>query len=147
MKKSKMTDDDNNRYRYAMRLLIRHPTIDPNTITKELGLAPVVANHAGSQRVTPTGTVLPGVYNATTWGYSARFNGGKYFYEEVRKLIFFLEPHKHFLSNIVDTGGAIDLIVNLPGDINMGDLMIWQVMAQLVTLKVNLGVEVFPDFN
>jgi len=56
-------------------------------------------------------------------------------------------PHKEFLHEIVNGGGTIDLIVHLPGDINIGDCFPWRDMARLSALRVDLGIEVFPDFN
>ena len=48
---------------------------------------------------------------------------------------------------IVKGGGAIDLIVNLPGDLNIGDALPWHEMQRLSALRIDLGIEVFPGFN
>jgi hypothetical protein len=81
------------------------------------------------------------------WGYSVRVEGKRCFGEDIVKLIETLEAHAEFLSEIVKTEGTIDLVVHLPGDINVGDLLPWDVLARLAFLKVSLGVEVFPTFK
>ena len=142
-----MIDDGSGRLRYGVRLLIKHPSIDPDLITKRLNLSPHVANPVGGPRKTPAGTLLSGVYDKSVWGYSVRVEGRKSFCEDMLKLIGSLEPHANFLSEIVKTDGTIDVIVHLPGDVNIGDLIPWQVLARLVVLKISFGIEVFPAFN
>ncbi len=71
------------------------------------------------------------------------------FFSDVVNLINKLEPHKTFLAEIVDGGGFICLIVELPRDDNIGSELSWHEMVRLGALKIDLelGVEVFPDFN
>jgi len=118
-------DEDDERRRYVVRLVIKHPSIDPVLITKGLGLTPHVANLAGGHRESPAGTPLLGMYERSVWGYSVRVEGKRFFFEDVVKLIDILEPHAEFLSEIVETDGTVDLILHLPGDVNIGDLMPW----------------------
>ncbi len=49
--------------------------------------------------------------------------------------------------DIVSGGGAIDPIVRLPGDTNIGDNLRWPDMPRLAALRVDLGIEVFPELN
>ena len=42
-------------------------------------------------------------------------------------------------------GGALQAIVNLPGDTNIGDVMGCDILVRLANLKMDLGIEVFPD--
>jgi hypothetical protein len=51
------------------------------------------------------------------------------------------------LSEIADSGGEIMLIIHLPGDENMGDMLSLREMKRLCTLHISLGVEVFPEFS
>ena len=69
------------------------------------------------------------------------------FFTDVGKVIDRLEPYRDFLLHVVDGGGKINLIVSLPGDINIGDDLPSREMARLCALKIDLGIEVFPDFN
>jgi hypothetical protein len=58
-----------------------------------------------------------------------------------------LEPHKALLNEIADNGGFISLIADLPGDVNIGSDFPWRDMARLSDLHIDLGVEVYPEYN
>jgi len=132
--------------RFGLRLLIKHPTLAAEEITSILGLAPIMANSIGTRRETPAGTVLNGRHQLTTCGHSVRFDGDRRFFSPVIKLIESLEPHSAFLSNIVDTGGSVELIIELSGNKNIGDTLQNSQLARLAKLGVALGIEVFPEF-
>jgi hypothetical protein len=133
--------------RYGVRILIKHPNINPTKITETLGLLPNLFHVAGTPRMTPKGKLLDGVHKLSTWSCWYDVTRNRLFFRDVVKLIDKFEAHRDFLHEIVDGGGSIDLIVNLPGDINIGDSFRWQDMARLSTLRIDLGIEVFPDFN
>ena len=133
--------------RYGIRILIKHPTIDPSKITQVLGIRPNSTTMVGEPRKTPKGASLPGVYRESTWSHWFNVQRNRLFFQDVTKLVETLEPHKQFLHELADQGGTVDLIVNLPGDINIGDDFGWRDMARLVALRIDLGIEVFPDFN
>jgi hypothetical protein len=97
--------------------------------------------------MTPTGLSLPGVYKESAWSHWFRVERNRPFFTDIVKLIDRIEPHKQFLHDIVVGGGTIDLIVGLPGDTNIGDCFRWRDMARLADLRIDLGIEVFPDFN
>jgi hypothetical protein len=141
------TDEEDNGLRYSIRLLIKHPSIDPDRITETLGLAPHLSAIAGSERTTPTGTVLPGPHKVSVWSHSFDVKGKRRFFSDVDAMIDRLEPHKALLSAIADGGGNVMLIVHLPGDVNIGSTLRWREMARLANLHVDLGIEVFPEFN
>ena len=69
------------------------------------------------------------------------------FFSDVTKLIDKLEPQKSFLIEIEQSGGSICLMLDLPGDTNIGSVLSWRDMARLSALRIDLGVEVFSDFN
>lgn len=133
--------------RYSVRILIKHPNIDPARITETLHLKPNISGVAGSQRATPAGKSLPSLYKESGWSHWFKVERNRRFFEDVVKLIDRLEPHQEFLHEIVNGGGSIDLIVHLPGDINIGDSLPWRELIRLGALRIGLGIEVFPDFN
>jgi hypothetical protein len=141
------TNDSERLLRYDVRLLIKHPRIDPQLISERLGLAPKVTHLAGAKRATPTGTPLSGTYRQSMWGWSARTEGKRAFFDDVVALVQQLRAHQAFLSELVDAGGSIEVIVHLPGDKNLGSTIGWQELKIFAELKIKLGVEVFPDFN
>jgi hypothetical protein len=140
-------DEEHNELRYEIRLLIKHPNIDPDRITETLGLAPQVTAVAGGIRKTRTGAILPGPHKVSAWSHSFRIEGNRRFFSDVEKMIDRLEPHKALLTEIADSGGSICLIVDMPGEVNTGSVLHWRYMARLSDLHIDLGIEVFPDMH
>lgn len=132
--------------RFIIVLLIQHPSIDPSMITSQLGLNPYRSWRQGDQRATPKGKILSGTYPDTSWSYCSDICRERLFFSHLKKLLEDLEKHQQFFEQIVAEGGQIYLNVHLAGDENIGDVMSYQLMERLVTLKINLGIEVFPDF-
>lgn len=137
--------DENRMLRYKIRVLIKHPNIDPARITGVLGLNPSVTATAGGARKTPTGRLLPGVHKVSAWTHSYTVRGHRHFFSRIEETITKLESHKAFLAEISDGDGVIYLIVDLLGKTNIGDVLSWQAMMRLSALHINLSIEVFPD--
>ena len=144
---TQVADEESDLFKYQVRLLIKHPTIDPTRITNSLGLSPNISAIAGSARQTPAGTTLSGVHGVSLWSHSFTVKGNRLFFSDIVKMINKLEPHKALLAEIASSGGSIDLIIHLPGAINIGDVFPWREMARLCALQINLGIEVFPNFD
>jgi hypothetical protein len=146
-KPSQMAEEKDDQFRYQVRLLIKHPDIDPAHITNTLGVIPNISAIAGSTRKTPVGTILAGLHKVSLWSHSFDVKGNRWFFSAVAEMIDKLEPQKTFLTEIADTGGSIELIVNLPGAVSIGDVFPWHDMARLCAMRINLGIEVFPEFD
>ena len=146
-----MTDEEDGSFsdalQFDLRLLIRHLSMDPDVITRVLGLEPFFVNRAGAARKAPNGTPLGGFYKENAWSYSAQHDGKRSFFDEVMNLVARLEPHAGLLNEVVKTGGTIELIVNLDGHNNIGDTLPSSQMARLIRLNIGLGIEVFPEFS
>jgi hypothetical protein len=130
--------------RFKLRLLIKHPTIDPDTITKQLDRVPNLTQRAGSKRKTPTGTELAGTYPVSAWQWSERFETDD-FGTAISHLIEQLQPRAALFHEIVETGGRTQLILDLPGARNIGSYVGSQTLKQMAELKLDFGLEVFPD--
>jgi hypothetical protein len=137
----------NKSLRFKIRLLIRHPTIDPDRITNTLQLTPHLSAMVGTVRKTPVGTILPGLHRDSVWSHSFRVERNRFFFSDAVRLINKLEPHQAFLVQLDESGGSTTLILDLPGDSNIGDVFSWHEMARLSALRIALGIEVFPEFN
>ena|SRR5215510_12203567 len=130
--------------RYCVRLLIKHPSIDPAVITQRLGIQPSGPTwKVGTARTTPKGKPVSGVYRESTWSHSVEVHDKRSFFDEVVELLKCLEPNREFLSELADSGGRAELILDLFGDRNIGDSLSWEHLERLAALRLNLGVEVF----
>jgi hypothetical protein len=147
MTNAQVDDDERGPLRYSIRILIRHPNIDPDRITNTLGLTPHRSAMVGSVRKTPTGRILPGLHTDSMWSHWFRVERNRLFFSDVVDLIDRLEPHKNFLIELERTGGSTSLVVDLPGDVNIGDVLSWSQMARLSAMRISLSIEVFPEFN
>ncbi|MEW6642141.1 MAG: hypothetical protein AB1586_16670 [Pseudomonadota bacterium] len=140
-------DTDAGEFRFYLRLLIKHPTIDPKLITKELGLSPHLAHVVGTERITPMGTKLSGRYEESTWGWAKRVQGRRAFLDDVSDLALQLQKSQHFIASLIAGGGNVTMIVDLPGDVNIGSVLSSVGLKRLADLGIDLGIEVFPELS
>jgi hypothetical protein len=54
-------------YEFTIALCVRHPTIDPSSITQSLGIEPQHSWRAGEVRRGPAGEAIEGVYHQSYW--------------------------------------------------------------------------------
>lgn len=134
-------------FKYRVVLTIKHPNLDARRISRTLGIKPTNHWTAGEGRVTPAGTRLPGTNAASLWTASKEVAGDRFFFGGVLDLVTRLESAAHFISEIVESGGTISIIIQLPGTRNIGDEINWPQLARLVALKVTLGIELFLEFD
>lgn len=142
-----MSKDDNARYRFGVRLLVKHRKIDLSYLTKALGMEPDTLWLAGARRTSPRGEIISGVYRDSVWSHAIEINGKRAFFSELNKFVRKLTRHKSALRRTTRTGGKVELIVELPGGVNIGDSISWESMKTLSALCIDLGIEVFPEFG
>ena len=78
------------------------------------------------------------------WRHVVRKQGQRRFFAGLPQLLTRLLPKREFLARIVSEGGSAMVIVNLPGDVNMGDVVKPETLRLLADLGLELGLEVFP---
>lgn len=81
------------------------------------------------------------------WGHNFKTIGRRDFFSDLEKLVEKLSPHKRAFTRFVGQGGTIEVIIELAGDVNIGDSISWRSLAALSGLKIDLGIEVFPEFG
>ena len=131
---------------FTMRLLIRHPYIDPDDITRKLKLEPDLLWRVNEARTSPAGRPLAGAHKTSMWSKSLVIEDKRSFFDELNELLERLEMNKEFVKKLTDDKGIVTVIFDLHGRINIGDVVTWRTMGRLAALQVNLGVEVFPNF-
>ena len=135
------------RLRFSVLLRVRHPSLKPDEISKGLGLLPDHSRCVGERRSTPAGTLLPGYNKLTLWSAGQDSVHQRAFFEKVMMIIDHLETFREFVAQITDTDGKVDIMIQLPGDINIGSDLTIDDLGRLYRLKVSIGVEVFPHMG
>lgn len=120
---------------YSVRLLITHPTMLVGEVTAALGMEPDHSWNAGERKFT----------NNMMWGYTSWTEGKRLFFDEVHQILEWLHEEQVFVSRLLASGGELQVIVQLPGTINVGDVLKFETMSLAVKLGVTIGVEVFPN--
>lgn len=80
------------------------------------------------------------------WRHTTR-GKGRAFFEGLRTVLSTLQPKRAFLEELVAGGAKLTLIINLPGDVNMGDVAEPETLQAISDLGLELGVEVFPKMK
>jgi hypothetical protein len=134
---------------YSAFLRVRHPSIDPDEITRELGLAPAHAWAAGSPRGTePARGAHPDSYwfaplEVPAWRHAAplpEWLGSQTLPLESFLLaqVRLLTPHKSFFARINIEGGSCELAVTL----GMQGRLVVELPASLVRSLAALDLSV-----
>lgn len=103
-------------YSFSVALRIWHPNIDPEVISRSLGLKAKHAAMAGAERTTPKGRKLSGVHAESYW-HSDPFERGDYasaddLAEDVlASVVEALAPKKAFLLLLREQGARLHLQV------------------------------------
>jgi len=122
---------------------IEHPTLTPQEITAALGLAAQISHRVGAPRMTLKGTPLAGDYRDTRWRHSVEHTlHAQWFAKEVAALVERLKPHRAFLHELRATGGRAFLCLQF-FDGHFSDAMPRDLLAALVDLDLDLGIEIF----
>ena len=136
-------------YRYLVSLRIWHPTINPDSITRKLGMQPFRKRMVGEQRSTPKGNTLQGINKDTYW--TAELHTGKSLSSRKIALEDFLTDQlarfkkmgKYF-GHIRKTGGRIGLFVGLFCDKNMGAEFPSSLLAAMGKLGIDVSLDIYP---
>jgi len=94
-------------YYFSIRILVRHPSMPVADLTVAMGDEP---NHSGE----------PHDQNGAFWSLVSETTGKRDFFSEVSEIVSWLEGRRKDIRCILATGGSIQVIVQLPGDRNIG---------------------------
>ncbi len=136
-------------YKFSIALRIWHPSIDPQVITKKLGLQPKFTAFAGQLRQTPNGRPLGGTYAESYWS-SDPFGRGEYSSTDNRaedalaEVLEVLRPHKQFLLLLREQDARIYLQVSSFSGRNYNLELSPQFLASCVELGLSVVHDVYP---
>jgi Domain of unknown function (DUF4279) len=149
VRKGCMTEQNNpdledTQRRFDVELFIVHPSLDPEEISRVLGLEGHFSHRVGEPRKTPRGTLLSGVHPDTRWRHSVRHTvAEQWFASAVVDFVGRLEPHREFLASLRETGGSATVIIQFLGDGYLADSIPLTTLVKLGELGLSLGIECF----
>ncbi|RZI61990.1 MAG: hypothetical protein EOP37_05500 [Rubrivivax sp.] len=135
MQKIGMQGDGELAYYYSVRLLIRHPTLLVREVSEALGMEPHHYWNAGERDFT----------QSMMWSLTSWTEGKRLFFDEIYDVLLWLQEKQDFVSHMRASGGDLQIIVQLPGAINIGDTLSLDALPLAAKLGVSIGVEVFPN--
>lgn len=131
---------------FDVELFIIHPSLDPEDISRVLGLEAHFSHRVGEPRKTPAGTLLAGLHPDTRWRHSVRHTvTEQWFASAVVDFVGRLEPHAKFFASLRETGGSATVIIQFLGDGYFADSMPLTTLVKLSELGLSLGIECFVD--
>ncbi len=156
---------------FELTLRIRHPSMDPATISRELRLEPEHSFKAGEPRTSTSGIAAAAVHGESYWlgtlnpeSWSAEqsafdFPGrprGTATKERMRAMVMdslgmaltlgashFLRAHGEFLRRVQTDGGDVGLIVEVPA----GSAFSFTLTPQVAKVLCDLGISVDFEFT
>jgi hypothetical protein len=134
-----------NPFKYAVSLRIRHPTMDPDEITRRLFLRPFASWKAGDPRKAIDGTVLEGLRESSYWTYRARPGSEMELSAFLLEFTSALEAHRAFLADIRATGGVVEYFIGWFSGWNSADTLTFQLLDLLAKLQIDLALDIYCD--
>lgn len=134
-----------NLYRYDVSLRIRHPNMDVGLISKKLGLKPWITNQAGSQRRTPKGNLLDGIYESTYCSFRLEHSRDISLVDFLKECNERFNMYSDFLKEINASGGSVEYFIGwyCETDGNVGEAFDLELLTQLVALGIELDIDFY----
>lgn len=136
-----------NHFRFTVSLRLWHPSIDPDDVSRELGLNPERKWKAGENRATPQGQALTGVYRESYWVSPVAYKRGVSLPDVLDQDLCRLESHRSFLTRFFETGGTIEYFIGWFTENNAGAVFNCQLLKRLAALNIDLDMDFYggPD--
>src|SRR4051794_10175814 len=94
---------------FQVSLHIKHPTIDPEGVSRALSISPRRTCKVGQPKFSPNGTPREGVYAFSYWAHDFETSGVTDLSKFLPSIIGRLGPHASYLLTLVREGGSIEL--------------------------------------
>ena len=130
-------------YTGSILIRFRHPSRDLTFLSSLLGLSCSRNWKSGSPRQTPTGSPLSGTYPESYWVAQLDFPSEEGFGKKLLFVLDLLIKAKETLNEIRESGGKIEIYLQLSGAVNNGDTIKSTFLNAMGELGIDLLVEVF----
>ena len=135
-------------YRFCVSLRISHPEIDPDEITRELGIEPFRKWKVGEARVSPSGEKIEGESVESFW--AAKLHEEKrllstdiYLEDFISKLNEQFKDKSRYFSTLVESGGYIEYFVGWFGGGMFGATLDPTLLASTGKLSISIGLDIY----
>ena len=130
---------------YRLRVLIKHPAENLEMLSRESGLVPSLCAQRGDQRIDRDGTKLAAVHPSSIWQHTRLVVHSRRFSNGITSLLDALAPAAASIKAVRETGGSAQLILELDGTRNIGDVIQASQLRRLDELGLDFGLEVYPE--
>lgn len=136
-------------YEFTVSLRIRHPTVDPATITATLGIQPQHTWRAGQARCDPAGAEVGGAHHDSYW-MGVLMDGPQLSSESnsvegvILKILTNLRRAQSFLERLNTEGGVAELYVSLYARNDLRIELPSDSLALLARLHLEVALDVHP---
>ncbi len=135
---------------FAVSLTIRHPSVDPQEITRALGFEPQHSWKAGEKRRTAQGRQLEGRYHESYWTgefreLDASLRGVVEIEAVLLQAVVQLRRSQQFLSRLQSEGATVELYVEAAGGTEFTVALSPQLTAMLARSGFSLVFTVHAD--
>jgi hypothetical protein len=126
-----------------------HPSIDPEEITRRLGMQPSMAAMAGSPVVNMYGEEVPARHRESRWTLDHYFvpcpreSESDDISSAIGELLTVLERHADFVLRVADDG-RVAISIQFNGAAHHGIALPPDLLRRMAALHINFGMEVFP---
>jgi Domain of unknown function (DUF4279) len=136
-------------YSFTVTLRFWHPSIDPDTITTQLGIKPKHSSKVGQPRITPKGTPLEGAYRESYWHAEPLWQGWRDSTDTeaenaILELLPRLTPHREFIQQLLATGGRALIEISSHSSGNYALIFPPELLSQCSYLGLSLAHDIYP---
>jgi hypothetical protein len=128
---------------FRVSIRITHPEILPELITRKIGRTPAIAWAVGDQRITPAGTVLPGLRKDSYWVLNGPESDDLAFLIDWANGV--LQDAKPFVQELLRTGGRLEYFIGCFINGQLGTTLEPSLLAKCAELGVMLGFDMYGE--
>jgi len=125
---------------YRVSLRLKHPEIEPDDISRVLGLTPRSSGAEGQ-----AGESVAGMRSEHYWVYWFEQPDGVGLNDYLKIVAGKLAEHRSLFEKVVSTEGRVQLFITLPERKSVGEVLEWQILQKLAQLRIDLGFELYPQ--
>jgi hypothetical protein len=133
------------RSHFCVSLLIHGGEVQPDIVTKRLGLQPTVVWRKGLPRTTPSGLPLKGLWPRNYWYSRCKLEPKETLSHALQRIARSLRPQVAVFKQIRKSGGTVALGVGLFVAQPTGDVLSETLLKSLVGLHMDLSISLYQD--